>query len=219
MNVAFSQQSYFVHIHFQKSNFSITVNPDQGYRGGGLLLLYIFRDLMSKVTIDDECIFDGLQLIVKLYYRTSPVNMIGYSSNAIVCATEIKNSTFLDTSLFVDQHHFPGGFNLIKVSLHDVRMIYSILLAQGIQRKMILEINNIHYLCLDECGSYIQIISLANLSISSSLESQSHFEFVAISVIDTDVHLSGSLSFKKQFTHFGGNLPPCSSRAAVCHVC
>jgi len=124
--------------------------------------------------------------------------MTGYSSNAIVCATEIKNSTFLqNASMFVDQHHFPGSFNLIKVSLHDVRMTNPLLIAQGTQGKMILEINNIHYLCFIPRIDSFQVSSLAKLSISSSLESQSHFEFVAISVIDTDVHLSGSLSFKR----------------------
>ena len=42
----------------------------------------------------------------------------------------------------------------------------------------------------------IVVTALASFSISSSSESQSHFELAAISVTDTDVHLSGNLSFK-----------------------
>ena len=62
VNVAFSQQSYFVHIHIQQSNFS----SEEEYASSGLLLLHVFKDsVMSKVTIDDECIFDDLDLEVR----------------------------------------------------------------------------------------------------------------------------------------------------------
>ena len=112
VNVAFSQQSYFVHIHIQQSNFS----SDEE----GLLLLHVFKDsVMSKVTIDDECIFDVQGLEVRFYFKTGVVN---YGSSATVYATEIKNSIFLNTIMNISleqQQHLPG--RLTKVSLNDVK--------------------------------------------------------------------------------------------------
>jgi len=121
-------------------------------------------------------------------------SIISIISIAVGVTVEIKNSTFQNTIIDIytplTQQDLTNNYNLPKVYLNDDRILNSVL-----------------------------FIALASFSISSSSESQSHFELAAISVIDTDVHLSGSLSFKKQFTHFGGNLPSCSSRAAVCHVC
>ena len=192
VNVAFSQQSYFVHIHIQQSNFS----SEEEYASSGLLLLHVFKDsVMSKVTIDDECIFDDQDLEVRFYFKTGIVN---YGSSATVYATEIKNSIFLNTSIDIaleQQQHSPG--RLTKVSLNDVKMINTYVNAQNTHGNLILEMNNILFISPEEfTGSgLIWVTSLADFSISSNLESQSHFKFATILAIDTDVHLSGNLSF------------------------
>ena len=191
VNVAFSQQSYFVHIHIQQSNLS----SDEEYASSGLLLLHIFKDsVMSKVTIDDECIFDGQGLEVRFYFKTGVVN---HGSSATVYATEIKNSIFLNTSIDIaleQQQRLPG--RLTKVSLNDVKMINTSVNAQNTLGNLILEMNNIQFYLEEFTGSGLIIVtSLADFSISSNLESQSHFKFAVIAAIDTDVHLSGNLSF------------------------
>ena len=190
VNVAFSQQSYFVHIHIQQSNFS----SDEE----GLLLLHVFKDsVMSKVTIDDECIFDVQGLEVRFYFKTGVVN---YGSGATAYATEIKNSIFLNTIMNISleqQQHLPG--QLTKVSLNDVKMINNVVFTQNTHGNLILEMNNIFISPQEFTGSglIIMVISLAKFTISSTLESQSHFKFATIVAIDTDVHLSGNLSFTK----------------------
>ena len=207
VNIAFSQQSYFVHIHVQQSNFSVHDSDQEGVAGSGLLLLYVFRDLMSKVTID-ECMFDGQPLEVEFYFRTDSVNlknMIGYGSNATVCATEIKNSTILRSVIYVDQHHFPGDYTqFTKVSLNNVRLMgCSFVSAKSIYGNLILEMNNIRCLCPSLTA--ISITSLAKFSISSSLEAQSLFESTLIDVTDTDVYVSGNLSFMNSTLHLDGS--------------
>ena len=192
VNVAFSQQSYFVHIHIQQSNFS----SEEEYASSGLLLLHVFKDsVMSKVTIDDECIFDDQSLEVRYYFKTGIVN---YGSSATVYAIEIKNSVFLNTHMNISleqQQHLPSRFT--KVSLNDVKMINNnIIIAQNTLGNLILEMNNMQFISPGEfTGSEIIMVSLANFSISSNLESQSQFKFATITAIDTDVHLSGNLSF------------------------
>ena len=193
VNVAFSQQSYFVHIYIQQSNFSS--HEEYPWLSSGLLLLHVFKDsVMSKVTIDDECIFDDQGLEVRYYFKTDIVN---YGSSATVYAIEIKNSVFLNTHMNISleqQQHLPSRFT--KVSLNDVKMINNIIIAQNTHGNLILEMNNMQFISPGEfTGSEIIMVSLANFSISSNLESQSQFKFATITAIDTDVHLSGNLSF------------------------
>ena len=78
-------------------------------------------------------------------------------------------------------------------------MINNIVFTQNTHGNLILEMNNIFISPQEFTGSglIIMVISLANFSISSNLESQSHFKFATIVAIDTDVHLSGNLSFTK----------------------
>ena len=195
MNIAFSQLSFFVHIHVQQSNVS------------GLLLLYVFRDIMSKVTIDDECKLQS-SIDIELYYRTDSVNFKGVIGYATGCAIEIKNSTFLNSLLAVD-HLFPGN-NLTKVSLEDVRLINSPIVAKS-HGNLILELKNVQYFCHGFCwtgflnGRGIQVVYLAKFFISSSFESQSHFESTPITVTDTDVYVSGNLSFTNSTLGLQGN--------------
>ena len=191
VNVAFSQQSYFVYIHIQHSNFS----SDEEF-SSGLLLLHVFKgSVMSKVTIDDECIFDDQSLEIRYYFKTDIVN---YGSGATAYATEIKNSIFLNTFINIaleQQQHSPG--RLTKVSLNDVKMINNIVIAQNTHGNLILEMNNIQFISPEGFTGYglMKVTSLADFSISSNLESQSHFKFATIFATDTDVHLSGNLSF------------------------
>ena len=133
--------------------------------------------------------------IWKSGFKTGIVN---YGSSATVYATEIKNSIFLNTSIDIaleQQQHSPG--RLTKVSLNDVKMINTYVNAQNTHGNLILEMNNILFISPEEfTGSgLIWVTSLTDFSISSNLESQSHFKFATILAIDTDVHLSGNLSF------------------------
>jgi len=198
VTVAFSQQSYFVHIHVQQSNFSVG-DSEQGSVRHGLLLLYVLRDLMSKVTIDNECIFKGHALDVLFYFRTDFVNlknMIGCSSSVTICATEIKNSMFQNTiisiSTLLTQQDLTNNYNFTKFFLNNDKILNSSVYAQSNRGIFILEMNKVQFLC----NASMMHIGLDSFSISGSSESESHFVLAAISVIDTDVHLSGSLSFK-----------------------
>ena len=214
VTVAFSQQSFFVDICIQQSNFS-AVDFDQENDENGLLLLYVFRELMSKVTIFNECIFKGLALDVQFYFRTDFVNLknVAGCSSATVCATEIKNSLFQDTIIDIyiplTQQDLTNNYNLPKVSLNDDRILNSAVItnAESGRGNFIVEMNNVQFLCSKYTCSTLSIlvIALASFSISSSSESQSHFELAAISVIDTDVHLSGNLSFKSSSLSLEGN--------------
>jgi len=98
-------------------------------------------------------------------------SIISIISIAVGVTVEIKNSTFQNTIIDIytplTQQDLTNNYNLPKVYLNDDRILNSVL-----------------------------FIALASFSISSSSESQSHFELAAISVIDTDVHLRGNLSFK-----------------------
>ena len=151
VTVAFSQQSFFVDICIRQSNFS-AVDFNQG---NGLLLLYVFRELMSKVTIDNKCIFKGLVLDVQFYFRTDFVtlkNMAGCSS-ATVCAAEIKNSTFQNTTIYIhiplSQQDLTNNYNLPKVSLNDDRILNSAVItnAESGRGNFIVEMNNVQFLC------------------------------------------------------------------------
>ena len=161
---------------------------------------------MSKVTIYDECKLQSFD--VQLFYRTDFVNFKNETGYGTGCAIEIKNSTFLNATISISQHLFPGN-NLTKVSLQDVQLINSSIFAYGLGN-LVLELKNIQYynchgFCQAGYFNGIQVVSLAKLFISSSFELQSHFESTPITVTDTDVYVSGNLSFTNSTLGLQGN--------------
>jgi len=154
----------------------------------GAFIFYVESKLLYKnwlhnanttLTISECNVFSG-QCVEGPNITYGFNSIISIISIAAGVTVEIKNPTFQNTIIDIytplTQQDLTNNYNLPKVCLNDDRILNSVL-----------------------------FIALASFSISSSSESQSHFELAAISVIDTDVHLHGNLSFKHSTLSLEGN--------------